>query len=319
MRTVPLKYFLQSAKDKLYAADGRPCVVASNHDDVVDLVRAIVDDLSADDAGDVVIFGPTVEQALDLAERARPPMEFQVRTDAEPARSGVRTIHCLGPGQWSSAPEIEAALMIVDLEADDYDARWEAMSTFLALREVNSSIVMFGFVDKEILCSEDDLFTTCVAKLPPKLATSKPKNSFLGGTSASTGGKWLDVDVVLYAVHVKRGADHDAPQSMRVDYRVKGGGKVSEWVCVEHSGFARRRAEEWWAERAEEAWQVPTSAGEAVRIAIGGALRTPKAIRVVVEGDYECVAECRWDDDASPEPAVAPAWRTFADDDDIPF
>lgn len=314
-----LKYSLQSAKDKLYAADGRPCVVAPNPDDVVDLVRAIVEDLSSDDAGDVVIFGPTVAQALDLAEQARPPMEFQIRADAEPARSGARTIHCLGPGQWSSAPEIEAALMIVDLDGDDYDQRWEAMSAFLALREVNSAVVMFGFVDKDILCSEDDLFTTCVAKLPPKPTPSKPKGSFLGGTPASSGGKWLDVDAVLYAVHVKRGANEDAPRSMRVDYRIRGGGKVSEWVCVEHSGFARRRAEEWWAEHAPNAWLVPPSAHEAVRIAIGGALRTPKAIRIVVEGDYERVAECRWEDDDHEPVEAKPVWRTFADDDDIPF
>lgn len=316
-----LKYSLQAAKDKLYAADGRPCVVAPNPDDVVDLVRTITDDLSADDAGDVVIFGPTVAQALDLAKRTADPGRWELRTDAAPFHAGERLIHCLGPGQASSVNEIEAALMIIDLEGDDYDARWEAMAAFLSLREVNSAIVMFGFVDKEVLCSEDDLFTACVAKLPPRTPAPKPKGSFPGGTPASSGGKWLDVDVVLYAVHVKRGADHDAPQSMRVDYRIKGGGKVSEWVCVEHSGFARRRAEEWWAEHAPNAWLVPPSAHEAVRIAIGGALRTPKAIRVVVEGDYERVAECRWDDDDDDaEPVEAkPVWRTFADDDDIPF
>ena len=51
---------------------------------------------------------------------------------------------------------------------------------------------------------------------------------------------------VTYAVHTKRDADDDAPKTMRVDYRVGFNLWQSEWVCFEHTGYARRKAEAWW-------------------------------------------------------------------------
>ena len=57
------------------------------------------------------------------------------------------------------------------------------------------------------------------------------------------------VDGVSYAVHVKRGAPEDHPRTMRVDYRVGFNEWRSEWVCVEHEGFALRKAQTWWRAR----------------------------------------------------------------------
>ncbi len=87
-----------------------------------------------------------------------------------------------------------------------------------------------------------------------------------------------DVTDVCYSVHIKRGAPPDAPRTMRVDYRVGFNEYVSEWVCFEHTGFARQKAEQWWARRSTE--PVPTNADEAVELADAGALTRTAAITV---------------------------------------
>ena len=53
--------------------------------------------------------------------------------------------------------------------------------------------------------------------------------------------EWQEVRDVDYRRHRKPGA----PDSLRVDYLV-GTKVVSEWVCVEHTGYAREKAVAWW-------------------------------------------------------------------------
>ncbi len=138
------------------------------------------------------------------------------------------------------------------------------------------------------------------------------------------------VQDVSYSVHAKRDAPADAPLSMRVEYRIGWHQYVSEWVCPEHTGYARVKFVKWWADRS---WMPPpTSAEEAVRLAEDGALAAPRTITVRrVSGErfgrvvrYELAPkpeyypEPGWNDcpDEEPQPAPALAW---ADDDDIPF
>jgi DNA repair protein RadD len=51
-----------------------------------------------------------------------------------------------------------------------------------------------------------------------------------------------EVRDVIYSVHTKKDAPDHAPKTMRVDYRLGLDHWVSEWVCFEHSGWARRKA-----------------------------------------------------------------------------
>jgi DNA repair protein RadD len=79
-----------------------------------------------------------------------------------------------------------------------------------------------------------------------------------------------EVREVMYAVHTKRGAEPGDPRTMRVDYRISFNQYVSEWVCVEHEGYARKKAEQWWSRRSRE--PMPDDAEEAVELAHAGAL-----------------------------------------------
>jgi DNA repair protein RadD len=87
-----------------------------------------------------------------------------------------------------------------------------------------------------------------------------------------------DVTEVFYAVHVKRNAAPDAPCTMRVDYRISFATYVSEWVCFEHEGYPRHKAEQWWRARSHE--PVPETAEAAVELAEMGALAPTLAITV---------------------------------------
>jgi DNA repair protein RadD len=86
------------------------------------------------------------------------------------------------------------------------------------------------------------------------------------------------VQETFYAVHQKRGAPDTAPKTMRVDYRIGFNLFQSEWICFEHDGFARIKAEGWWERRSD--LPCPTSAAEAVELAESGALAETKSITV---------------------------------------
>lgn len=82
---------------------------------------------------------------------------------------------------------------------------------------------------------------------------------------------------VAYCFHTKRD-DPDAPPTMRVEYRVGFNRWHREWVCFEHDGYARRKAEQWWTARSRE--PVPRSVDEAVELANAGALAPTLAVTV---------------------------------------
>lgn len=89
---------------------------------------------------------------------------------------------------------------------------------------------------------------------------------------------------VLYSVHRKKDAENTAPRTLRVDYQVGLYARKSEWVCLEHEGYARQKAEGWWRARSSE--PVPDTIEEAVELANTGALAKPQSITVrAVAGD----------------------------------
>jgi len=87
-----------------------------------------------------------------------------------------------------------------------------------------------------------------------------------------------EVEEVYYSVHRKRGAPEDHPRTMRVEYRIGFGRWQSEFICFEHTGYARRKAELWWRQRTD--WPVPETAEEAVEIAQAGGLCETLSITV---------------------------------------
>lgn len=122
----------------------------------------------------------------------------------------------------------------------------------------------------------------CGYVFPPKESNDKMTQTASSAGVISGQVDYTDYEVldVYYCVHEKRGADPDAPKTMRVDYQVGFNEFKSEWVCPEHTGYARGKFEKWWHERAALGCPMPGSAREAVSLANEGLLAAPELITV---------------------------------------
>jgi DNA repair protein RadD len=112
---------------------------------------------------------------------------------------------------------------------------------------------------------------------PPKREKHEATASSEGILSGQTSRSEERVSDVSYHVHYKRD-DPDAPPTMRVEYRCGFNTWFREWVCFEHTGYARAKAEQWWRVRSRD--PVPSSVDEAVELAEAGALAPTLAITV---------------------------------------
>jgi DNA repair protein RadD len=113
---------------------------------------------------------------------------------------------------------------------------------------------------------------------PPGRAKHAAKASDAGILSGQVTVETFRVHDVMFSVHTKRGAGNNAPKSLRVDYKIGWHRWKSEWVCLEHDGYARQKAVVWWKKRSKE--PVPATAAEAVEIANAGGLAATLSITV---------------------------------------
>lgn len=98
---------------------------------------------------------------------------------------------------------------------------------------------------------------------------------------------WI-VDRVTYGRHHKPGK----PCSLRVDYNCGYRRWISEWVCFEHEGFARRKAETWWRER-EGRLPAPDSVEIAIDRLSYEPMRQPIEIVVDTAGEYPRIVKVK--------------------------
>ena len=135
---------------------------------------------------------------------------------------------------------------------------------------------------------------------------------------------------LVEAVNVRR---HDNQKkgttSLRVDYEcqptdAKGNLTVeviSEWVCLEHDGFAGQKARDWWRKRCE---QPVSTVDEAVELWHAGAVATPTRIVARKEGRWWRVLEYTLDprpprEEWEPRLQAGDAEFEFAAGDEEPF
>lgn len=172
----------------------------------------------------------------------------------------------------------------------------------------------------------------CGYVFPPKENNDKMTQTASSAGVISGQVDYTDYEVldVYYCVHEKRGADPDAPKTMRVDYQVGFNEFKSEWVCPEHTGYARGKFEKWWHERASLGCPMPRSAREAVSLANEGLLAAPESITVkTIAGErFERITGWRLKErpvmrEPGEDLEVGETWTSPAPpddlDDDIPF
>jgi DNA repair protein RadD len=130
---------------------------------------------------------------------------------------------------------------------------------------------------------------------------------------------WL-VESIRYAVHYKR-KDPEATPTLRVDYDCRregasgdlAGEVISEWVCLEHAGFARKKAERWW--KARSVLDPPETISEACDLCRRGAVGAPRSIVAARQGRFWRVLSAALDERpeewASEEAGVDPFAEVF--------
>lgn len=118
---------------------------------------------------------------------------------------------------------------------------------------------------------------SCGFEFPPPATKLAPKAATNALLSTQMQPEWLDVKSVSYTIHAKEGK----PSSLRVNYQC---GMIwhSEWVCFDHTGYPRTKAEVWWIKRAGA--PVPRNTAEALERK--NELKEPTAIRVRPVGKY---------------------------------
>jgi DNA repair protein RadD len=134
-------------------------------------------------------------------------------------------------------------------------------------------------------------FPACMVKIAPTAATLP--------VLSPKGPQWLQVSGVSYSRHDKLGG----LPSLKVTYSC-GLTSYSEWVCIEHQGYARQKAAEWWRKRAPGC-PVPLSVDEA--IAQTARLARPSDISVRPSGRYFEISDHRFASCAHPTPVSAPS------------
>ncbi len=96
------------------------------------------------------------------------------------------------------------------------------------------------------------------------------------------------VDRVVYTRHVKEGR----PPTIQVSYFC-GMQMFREWVCLEHEGYARKRAREWW--RGRSAIPPPETTLEGLLSL--DSLKTPKTINVWLKKPYDEILSYSYGDE----------------------
>ena len=143
---------------------------------------------------------------------------------------------------------------------------------------------------------------TCMAIVPPDAEVCpacaaeikrREAGAFEAGCRTSSGTKNWAVTGVSYTRHTPR--KENPIDSMRVTYQCERNTdsglpertRLSEWICIEHEGFARKKAVAWWKKRSRN--ECPESVYEAIELCTQGAVLESEVIISEVENGYETI------------------------------
>lgn len=134
---------------------------------------------------------------------------------------------------------------------------------------------------------------TCGFEFPVKdQEVRKASNAAILSTQIQPRINTYSVDDVQYRLHQKEGK----PDSLRVDYWSGIRMVASEWVCLDHTGFARGKAEQWWKSRNPDGFQhIPGNTTQAVEwLNTGFEPKKPSAIVVNETGKFPEIVKHLW-------------------------
>jgi DNA repair protein RadD len=127
-----------------------------------------------------------------------------------------------------------------------------------------------------VICTVYATCPECGHEFPPAPSKITPTSAGTPILSGEVTDEVIPVIGVDYSIHTKRGGSETDPRTMRVIYKVSLYQSYSEWICLEHSGWARQKAQQWWIARSDH--PPPTTIEYAVDMAQAGVLAIPEEI-----------------------------------------
>ena len=100
------------------------------------------------------------------------------------------------------------------------------------------------------------------------------------------------VQRVTYAYH-KNIKNQDKPPTLKVTYWSYVNPIISEWVCLEHSGYAQAKAIRWWQSRSDV--PMPLSIDEFFDFNLADSLQQPVSITVKEGGEWPELISCHFE------------------------
>ena len=170
------------------------------------------------------------------------------------------------------------------------------------------------------------LCPTCGYQWPRKEPERKAHEANAAKAAILSGEVTIEkfpVKHTIYQVWEKYGAPPGSPKTVRVTYDIDYLTHFSEWLCPEHTGYARRKFEKWWREHAHPDCPMPRTAEEVCEHEFSGMLREVKEITVrFVSGQkYPEITGCELGDFPLVESGQNTQGEELSDEDwdDIPF
>lgn len=127
---------------------------------------------------------------------------------------------------------------------------------------------------------------------------------------------WFEVLDVRYVKHQKEGK----LPTLRVDYDIREMYPVSEWQCLEHTGYALQKACGWWSSIIDSS--VPFSVDEAIQILNNTSHKMPRQILCVRDPQdkfWQVKQKSKFYDSVPHPMTIKVAKPSKMTDDDIPF
>lgn len=140
----------------------------------------------------------------------------------------------------------------------------------------------------------------CGYEFPPNTRSGPDVDRVASGEEAISGVvsyQEYEVQSVRYEPHVKRGMENnpEVPRTVQVEYQLDLNNYKFEWLCPEHTGYARSKFEKWWSKYGALGCPAPDSVDEVIELANRGMIAKVLAIKVKhVSGErFDTVTELK--------------------------
>lgn len=156
--------------------------------------------------------------------------------------------------------------------------------------------------------------SACGFQFPPPDYSHEKKATTAGIITGEVKTEVRDVMASYYSEHTKRGMPEDyRPKTLQVMHRIGFNEYVYEYICLEHDGYARMKAESWWNQYS--LMPCPDYVSDAVSIAETGGLADTLSVTIRVAAGEKYPKVIGRTLSARPEPEYAGGVL----DDDLPF